>query len=329
MRMYLFSNNKNLIQFIILLFFCECCNNNQGNTNSEIDNKHINNEIENKQKYNNNIEQYNIHVFEDTKKICLENKIVKRNIESSIKRQKFIDENQPIKIKQINNRLTGNIELKNDKTIHCALEYLNGYKGCRVAILNFADWLDKGGCVNSGLTTQEESICRCTTLYQNLINDNVSQYYISHNEKYKKDKKSIVYANNDIIYSPDVQILKDDKISWSVQNIDHTNARFVDVITCAAPWNISHGITLTNQEIYDIHTDKINRILQIAQHNNVDIIILGAHGCGAFNNNPEIVAKAYKTIINKYKSNFKKIVFAIPIINGKSNNYDIFKSVLF
>ena len=64
-------------------------------------------------------------------------------------------------------------------------------------------------------------------------------------------------------------------------------------------------------------------------HKNVQIIILGAHGCGAFNNGPKIVAKAYKDVIAEYKNRFENIVFAIPIINGKSKNYDAFKKVLF
>ena len=56
-------------------------------------------------------------------------------------------------------------------------------------------------------------------------------------------------------------------------------------------------------------------------------LILGAFGCGAFRNNPEIVAKAYKDVLQDYMYCFKVIDFAI--IDGKySNNYEIFKRIL-
>lgn len=53
------------------------------------------------------------------------------------------------------------------------------------------------------------------------------------------------------------------------------------------------------------------------------MLILGAFGCGAFKNPPELVAKAFKTVIseNHYDECFRKIVFAIK----SSNNDDPFE----
>ena len=84
---------------------------------------------------------------------------------------------------------------------------------------------------------------------------------------------------------------------------------------------------LTYEELYNIHVKRARNILNVAIKNEDDYLILGAFGCGAFRNNPEIVAKAYKDVLQDYMYCFKVIDFAI--IDGKySNNYEIFKRIL-
>ena len=52
--------------------------------------------------------------------------------------------------------------------------------------------------------------------------------------------------------------------------------------------------------------------LKVAYDESYETVILGAFGCGAFWNPPEIIAEFYKNIIETYfKGAFKKIVFAI------------------
>lgn len=48
--------------------------------------------------------------------------------------------------------------------------------------------------------------------------------------------------------------------------------------------------------IEDLH--RIERIFRIAAANQAEVLILGAFGCGAFCNPPEIVAKAFQTVLN-------------------------------
>lgn len=288
----------------------------------------------NKEKYN-NIKDYNIFVFQDTKEKCLNVEFLKRLISNSIKSQHFYKETEnlfkEVKDYEVKNNNKNNIEFKKQKTIESALYYLNSDNGSKIAILNFADWTQKGGCIDSGESTQEESICRCTTLYQNLIADNVKEYYDSHRRLCGGENVSNKIrgrANNDLIYSPSVQIIKDDVESWNVTDLQKDIPRLISVITCAAPWN-NMGKHFSNKEIFDIHYLKAKRILDVAINDNVDIIILGAYGCGAFNNDPKDVAGAYKRVLveDGYQKYFKKVVFAIPILNSDSKNYDAFFNV--
>ncbi len=53
--------------------------------------------------------------------------------------------------------------------------------------------------------------------------------------------------------------------------------------------------------------------------------MLGAFGCGAFKNNPEVVARAYKVALHEFPKVFSKIEFAVYCSPGNSTNYDVFK----
>ena len=58
---------------------------------------------------------------------------------------------------------------------------------------------------------------------------------------------------------------------------------------------------------------KMRTIFNIAIENGVDVLVLGAMGCGAFRNPPEHIAALFKEVLDEppYKGRFVKIVFAI------------------
>ena len=56
--------------------------------------------------------------------------------------------------------------------------------------------------------------------------------------------------------------------------------------------------------------------------------MLGAFGCGAFENDPDVVARAYKTALQEFPKVFMTIEFAVYCTPWDRKNYDIFKRVL-
>lgn len=84
---------------------------------------------------------------------------------------------------------------------------------------------------------------------------------------------------------------------------------------------------ITDDELLAIHEKRFTRILDIALTNNNDVVILGAFGCGAFENNPGVVAAAAKNVVEKYIHAFRVIEFAVYCPPRDSNNYDVFSSV--
>ena len=225
------------------------------------------------------------------------------------------------------------IKVTNRDTFTAAKEYANITNSTNegfVGVLNFASSTNPGGGVTKGSTAQEECLCRCSNLYPILQQEKCIKEYYDVNKKYMANLGSDV-----IIYSHNIYVFKDKNYNM----LPEDERFYVDVITCAAP-NLRENpqnqyndgaskekITLTDEELYNIHVKRAKNILNIAIKNEDDYLILGAFGCGAFKNKPEIVAKAYKDVLQDYIYCFKVIDFAI--IDGKnSNNYEVFKRIL-
>ena len=56
----------------------------------------------------------------------------------------------------------------------------------------------------------------------------------------------------------------------------------------------------SNKELFAIQEKRLRRILDVAAMEEEEVIILGAFGCGAFMNSPEVVSLAAKNVIKDY-----------------------------
>ena len=65
----------------------------------------------------------------------------------------------------------------------------------------------------------------------------------------------------------------------------------------------------------------------VVAHHGAEIFVTGAFGCGAFQNNPEVVAQAYKKILREFDGCFKEVVFAVYCRPHETINYDTFKKI--
>ena len=252
--------------------------------------------------------EHNIKVFEDTLKQSREKYPI--NVKQSARyynndnsiRIDIVEGNTPILMVQGGTVSTG---------------YANA-DNMRVAILNFADALEAGGLVWIGEKTQEENICRCSNLYQIIGDEQSEKEYYSPNAWEVRKTNRDIYTDN-IIYARDITVIKDD---ITYENIE---PKKLDVITCPAP-----SAYMIAYEAMPIYLKRIERIVMSAIDNNAECIVLGAWGCGAFGQNPNLIARAFATVLNNYGGHFKKIIFAIrPTSNGEeSAMYKIFKDTL-
>lgn len=181
-------------------------------------------------------------------------------------------------------------------------------------VLNFANPIIPGGGVRRGAKAQEEDLCRASNLLYALESEEVQGYYY-------RNKKYDNLGGNNAILSENISIIR------------HTNGKLLDrpidvsVLTIAAP--IVPKLYNRNNPIYKEKLEKrIETILDIAEFYNYKTLILGAWGCGAFNNNPEDVAKLFKIkLIDRY--NFESVYFIIKADSERGiNNYNIFSKEL-
>ena len=57
-------------------------------------------------------------------------------------------------------------------------------------------------------------------------------------------------------------------------------------------------------------------------------MVLGAFGCGAFGNNPEVVANIYREVLGLRVTDFDIVAFAIHFAGAGEGNLDVFTRVL-
>ena len=85
---------------------------------------------------------------------------------------------------------------------------------------------------------------------------------------------------------------------------------------------------VTPAELESLLTSRIKRIFEIAAANENEVLILGAFGCGAFRNPPEIVAKVFNTVMSGYLNFFDTIEYAIYHTEREIANYEAFRKVI-
>mmetsp|Transcript_59277 Transcript_59277/g.129817 ORF Transcript_59277/g.129817 Transcript_59277/m.129817 type:complete len:94 (-) Transcript_59277:66-347(-) len=73
---------------------------------------------------------------------------------------------------------------------------------------------------------------------------------------------------------------------------------------------------------------KIISILQTAASEKIEVLVLGAFGCGAFANPPEQVARLFYEALTLFPGVFKKVVFAIiSRPDSPDQNFEVFRDV--
>ena len=196
-----------------------------------------------------------------------------------------------------------------------SFEAAKGYKGKKVAVLNFANNHSVGGAPFSA-GAQEESLCRCSTLFPCLEAMSVP-FYKKHIRQYGNGEIGAM-GNDDLIYTPDVVVFKTDERTDPVypKMMESNDWYKVDVITCAAPEMMKMRNRPADYE--EVINRRIKKILDVAAKENVEVLILGAWGCGAFENDTFIVAKKFHSLLHNY--NFEVVEFALASRNDVSSS---------
>lgn len=166
--------------------------------------------------------------------------------------------------------------------------------------LNFASAKNPGGGFLNGSQAQEESIARATGLYPCQLK--AEDYY-----KENRTHSSCLYTDH-IIYSPNVPIIKDEK------GVLLDELAFSAMITAPA---VNAGAVQRNEpqnaeKINFFMQRRMEMVLAICKQKQHETLILGAWGCGVFQNDPTVIATLFKELlVGKYANQFKRVIFSI------------------
>ena len=255
-----------------------------------------------------------VEVFNSTIRKISTDKGLKESLIYSIKEQKVIKDFIPLDSLPSPNK-AGIIRLSRDRSFQAASRHIDKH----VATLNFASWTNPGGGVESGSAAQEESLCRISTLFPALNDERMmKEFYYPHRASSLKG----IY-NDDVIYTPDVTIFREDDDNMNFLTPDKWTRS--DVITCAAP-NLLAIKSLELIGLESIFRNRFSKVLSISYQNNASCVVLGAFGCGVFGNDPHLVAKATVDVLSKFRAYFD--IIEVPVFCGAdTSNYDAFEKV--
>ena len=195
------------------------------------------------------------------------------------------------------------IEITNEDTLIAGARLVAA--GQNPMILNFACERNPGGGVITGAGAQEESLFRRTNLCLTLQMD---MYPIQDNEG---------------LYTKIATTFRDTEAARCAYLKTPWSAAFSTVPGLRRPRLI--GGRLQAHDVARL-VKKIHIICQMGASNEHDVLVLGALGCGAWENPPEQVAAIFRDVLKTYDGIFKSIVFAVMDRSG-SENYAAFSNV--
>lgn len=267
-----------------------------------------------------------IEVFQDTLAWIKSDKDLSDSVDKAKKKTEVFYEDEYPGFKA-DNTFSTEITVTKDRSFQAAMRLVSDNPGSKVAVMNFANAFHAGGGVDKGASAQEECLCRTSTLYPLIYRKSLYNSFY----KYHKDKNT-PKASDSLIYTEGVVICKTDEDL--PKRMDKKDWVTVDVITIAAPdlrksSNVFFGLVngggdMNDAELFGYHVKRAIHMFTVAASKGADVLVLGAFGCGAFQNNPEVVARAYKIAIQEFPKVFKKIEFAVYCPPGGSVNYDVF-----
>ena len=193
---------------------------------------------------------------------------------------------------------------RNENMCKISVVNMDSYQAGRMyqnpLVMNFANAHNPGGGFLMGATAQEESLCRCSTLYASLTSKKAHEMY-----HYNNSHASSVESDYMLI-SPKVAVFRDEKYNL-------TEPVIMGVVTVPAPNRRGAAMFASGSLIQDTFIRRIRIMLLAAAKYGYKSLVLGAWGCGAFGNSAEKVAGYFKEVIvtEEYGKCFDEICFAV------------------
>ncbi|MEU0965355.1 TIGR02452 family protein [Streptomyces sp. NPDC005917] len=194
------------------------------------------------------------------------------------------------------------VETVVEVTGESSLEAAGRLADAPVAVLNFASARNPGGGYLNGAQAQEEALCRASALYACQLRARAFyDHHRAHRDPFYSDR---------VIHSPAVPVFRDDRGRLLT---DPFRAGF---LTSAAPnaGVIRRTAPERTGELPGALAVRAERVLEVAAANGYRRLVLGAWGCGVFQNDPRQVAGAFRGLLGpggRFARTFEHVVFGV------------------
>lgn len=191
-------------------------------------------------------------------------------------------------------------EVTDETTLEATKRICKENENANPFVLNFASAKNPGGGFLGGAQAQEESLARSSALYPCLM-ANFEMY------EFNRKGNSCLYSDY-MIYSPRVPVFRNDDGSL----ID--KPYLVSFLTSPA---VNAGVIKQRESgkidsIESVNRKRARKFLWIAKENRHRILILGAWGCGVFQNDPQMIARIFAELLkDEFARCFERVVFAV------------------
>lgn len=272
----------------------------------------------------------NIEVFQDTiSRINADERLVSATLwaidNTAVFGENFLSQKRP--------KASSRIRVAEELTLIAAEKAAAA--GKKTAVLNFANPFEPGGGVLRGANAQEEYLCRASNLWPCLVSPQAKAFYEFHrNLPYGDEEASFFLASDRIVYTKNATVIRKDTDyvpgHTAVRSTQEYSDQWyqIDVITCAAPYFAKGRIPIGEEQLKELLKKRIRNIMEVSIENNVQALVLGAFGCGAFHNPPTVVASAFWEVLGeqRYAQAFEEVVFAIKRTDTICENIEAFRT---
>lgn len=207
-------------------------------------------------------------------------------------------------------------EVTDETTLEAAKRVCREDENANPFVLNFASAKNPGGGFLRGTIAQEESLAYASSLYPTLT---------AHSEMYEFNRRGNLCLYSDwMIYSPKVPVFRNDDYSLVQQPY------LVSFLTSPA---VNAGAVRQNQPnkvhlIEPTNRTRARKFLWIANKENHKLLILGAWGCGVFQNDPHEIAEMFNDLLKgEFANCFERVIMAIYDTTQTRKVYQAFDGV--
>lgn len=226
------------------------------------------------------------------------------------------------------------VEFVHSSTLSAARRLSTNGAPSPIGVLSFASPKKPASGYLNGADEQEDVIARHSSLIASLTADSARGFYKEH-RYYKNDDGSGLHDHS-MLYSPGVVVFRTDPDDSEVT--DSVGGAFIAPysinVVSAVPVNAAmvrskHIILPSEEQLFEdgirgAMKERMARALRIFEDKGDRTLILGAFGCGSFQNNVEAIASIWAELLvcgqyeegvtrpARYKDVFDRVVFAVP-----------------